>query len=203
MGRLASGVAMPAHYCEKALPPVSSGDRISAAGRLRRERLLDRAVDDEGDLVEALMVWLSMPSASSTGRIVRQTIAWPRLNSPSVPRSETIISSGIWHGTTSEASDVGERRKAARLHQHGAAQARHPGAGDDADRLLLARRREGGEEAVLVHALDQAASAPGPARKGRAGRRSASASRARPRARASARRRPRSSAPPLPCRASE
>ena len=83
-----------------------------------------------------------MPSESSTGRMVLRTMAWPRLNSPSVPRSDTNISAGIWHGTTSEASTFGDGGEARGLHQHGAAHAAHPGAGDDADRLLLAR---GGE----------------------------------------------------------
>ena len=41
------------------------------------------------------------------------------------------------------------------LHQHRAAQAAHPGAGDDADRLLLARRGKGREEIVRVQRLDQ------------------------------------------------
>jgi hypothetical protein len=36
-----------------------------------------------------------MPSVSSTGRIVRHTIAWPSWWSPSVPRSEISISSGM------------------------------------------------------------------------------------------------------------
>ena len=39
--------------------------------------------------------------------MVLHTMAWPRLNSPSVPRSDTKISAGIWHGTTSEASAFG------------------------------------------------------------------------------------------------
>ena len=52
-------------------------------------------------------VWCSIPSAASTGRIVRHTIACPMLNSPSVPRSEISITSGIWYGTASEASALG------------------------------------------------------------------------------------------------
>ncbi len=39
--------------------------------------------------------------------MVLHTMAWPRLNSPSVPRSDTKISAGIWLGTTSEASALG------------------------------------------------------------------------------------------------
>ena len=39
--------------------------------------------------------------------MVLQTIACPRLNSPSVPRSETKMSAGICDGTTSEASAFG------------------------------------------------------------------------------------------------
>ena len=74
--------------------------------------------------------------------MVRHTSACPRLNSPSVPRSDTNSSTGIWYGTTSEASAFGERGEAAGLHQHRAAHAAHPGAGDDADRFLLARRGE-------------------------------------------------------------
>ena len=87
--------------------------------------------------------------------MVLHTMAWPRLNSPSVPRSDTKISAGIWLGTTSEASAFGMVAKPRGLHQHRAAHAAHPGAGDDADRLLLARAGEGGEEGVLVQRLDQ------------------------------------------------
>src|SRR5665213_2602769 len=54
-----------------------------------------------------VMVWVSTPSESSTGRMVLHTMAWPRLNSPSVPRSDTKISAGICDGTTSEASAFG------------------------------------------------------------------------------------------------
>ena len=53
------------------------------------------------------MVMFSTASESSTGRMVLHTMAWPRLNSPSVPRSDTKISAGIWLGTTSEASALG------------------------------------------------------------------------------------------------
>src|ERR1700752_4664944 len=38
--------------------------------------------------------------------MVRHTSDWPRLNSPSVPRSETNMISGICEGTTSEASTL-------------------------------------------------------------------------------------------------
>ena len=87
--------------------------------------------------------------------MVLHTMAWPRLNSPSVPRSDTKISAGIWLGTTSEASAFGMVPKPRGLHQHRAAHAAHPGAGDDAERFLLARAGEGGEEIVGVQRLDQ------------------------------------------------
>ena len=45
--------------------------------------------------------------------------------------------------------------EAAGLHQHAAAQARHPGAGDDADRLVLAGGDQRGEILVVDRALDQ------------------------------------------------
>ena len=41
---------------------------------------------------------------------------------------------------------VGDGGEARGLHQHGAAHAAHPGAGDDADRLFLARAGKGGED---------------------------------------------------------
>ena len=41
---------------------------------------------------------------SSVGRIVRATVTWPMLNSPSVPRSETTRIAGIRYGTISDAS---------------------------------------------------------------------------------------------------
>ena len=44
-------------------------------------------------------VWCSMPMESRIGRMVRQTIAWPGLNSPSVPRSLTTITTGTWQAT--------------------------------------------------------------------------------------------------------
>ena len=50
------------------------------------------------------MVWFTIASESSTGRMVRFTIAWPRLNSSITPRSEIIISTRIWDATGSEAS---------------------------------------------------------------------------------------------------
>src|SRR3982750_1212845 len=34
--------------------------------------------------------------ASSVGRMVRETRTWPTLNSPSVPRSDTMRTAGIW-----------------------------------------------------------------------------------------------------------
>ena len=70
--------------------------------------------------------------------MVRFTIAWPRLNSPITPRSEIIISTGIWNAHRQRGEHVRERGEAGGLHQHDAAHARHPGAGHDADRLLLA-----------------------------------------------------------------
>ena len=87
--------------------------------------------------------------------MVRHTIAWPRLNSPSMPRSETKISAGIWQGTDQRGERVRDRAEAGGLHQHRRAQAAHPGAGDDADRLLLARARERGEVVVGMQRLDQ------------------------------------------------
>jgi len=45
---------------------------------------------------------------------------------------------------------VCQRRKAAGLHQHGAAHAAHPRAGDDADRFLFARGRKCREERIGV-----------------------------------------------------
>ena len=51
-----------------------------------------------------VIVWFSIARQSSTGRMVRATSIWPMLNSPSVPRSDTIIIVGIWKGTDSDAS---------------------------------------------------------------------------------------------------
>ena len=50
---------------------------------------------------------------------------------------------------------VGDGGEAGGLHQHDAAHAAHPGAGDDADRLLLARAWRSGEERVGVQRRDQ------------------------------------------------
>ena len=87
--------------------------------------------------------------------MVLHTMAWPRLNSPSVPRSDTKISAGIWLGTTSEASAFGMVAKPEVCISTARAHAAHPGAGDDADRLLFACARERGEESVGVQRLDQ------------------------------------------------
>ena len=43
--------------------------------------------------------------------MVRATSDWPMLNSPSVPRSDTIISTGIWNGTDSDAIAFGSVAK--------------------------------------------------------------------------------------------
>ncbi len=43
--------------------------------------------------------------------MVRQTIAWPGLNSPSVPRSDTTITSGTWQATARLASTFGSVAK--------------------------------------------------------------------------------------------
>src|SRR6185437_5412094 len=52
---------------------------------------------------------------------------------------------------------VRQSGKTAGLHQHNAAPPAKPGAGGDAERLLLSRAGEGGEERIGLHAIDQGA----------------------------------------------
>src|SRR5664279_2673057 len=82
------------------LPPVSSGERMKVTGAcVATACLIERSIMKASSSWR-VMVWVSTPSESSTGRMVLHTMACPRLNSPSVPRSETKSSAGIWHGTT-------------------------------------------------------------------------------------------------------
>src|SRR6185312_4640691 len=91
----------------KTLPPVNSGERMKATGAcVATACLIDRSAM-KPRWSSWVMVWFSTASESSTGRMVLHTMACPRLNSPSVPRSETKISAGICDGTTSEASALG------------------------------------------------------------------------------------------------
>jgi hypothetical protein len=69
-----------------------------------------------------------------------------------VPHSETIVRSGIWQA---RASAFCKGSEAGGLHHHDAAHPAQPGAGDDADRLLLARGREGREERIGLDRGDQ------------------------------------------------
>src|SRR6185312_7672593 len=94
-------------HAANTLPPVRSGDRMKVTGACVAMACLIERSTMKASSSWRVMVCVSMPSASSTGRIVRQTIAWPRLNSPSVPRSETKISAGICDGHTSEATAFG------------------------------------------------------------------------------------------------
>ena len=137
------------------LPPVSSGDRISATGAWVATACLMVRSAMNSNSSSRVMVWCSIASESSTGRMVRQTSAWPILNSPSVPRSETSMSSGIWNGTASEASTLASVAKPEVCISTMPRTSAHPGAGDDADGLFLARGGKGGEEGVGVQVLDQ------------------------------------------------
>src|SRR6185312_3986065 len=94
-------------HAAKTLPPVNSGDRMKVTGAcVARACLIARSTMKASSSCR-VTVCVSMPSESSTGRMVRQTSAWPRLNSPSVPRSDTKMSAGIWYGQTSEAIAFG------------------------------------------------------------------------------------------------
>ena len=84
--------------------------------------------------------------------MVRHTIACPMLNSPSVPRSEITIIGGIWIRHASEASALASVAKPLVCISTTPRMPAHPGAGDDADRLLLARGVDRGEVLVGVHA---------------------------------------------------
>ncbi len=89
--------------------------------------------------------------------MVRATMAWPMLNSPSVPRSETIISTGIWNGTGRDASTFGKVAKPlvciSTMPRMPPIQAPET----MPDGLFLARGGEGGEERIGVDRLDQRA----------------------------------------------
>src|SRR6185437_3604406 len=89
------------------LPPVKSGDRMKATGACVATACLIERSMMKASSSWRVTVWCSTPSESSTGRMVLHTMAWPRLNSPSVPRSDTKMSAGICDGTTSEASAFG------------------------------------------------------------------------------------------------
>ena len=49
-----------------------------------------------GMVASSANVWCVTAMESKVGRNVRATVAWPVLNSPSVPRSETTMIAGIW-----------------------------------------------------------------------------------------------------------
>src|SRR5215471_10148100 len=89
------------------LPPVSNGDRMKVTGACVATACLIERSTVKASSSWRVTVTFSTASELRTGRIVLYTRAWPRLNSPSVPRSDTNISAGICEGTTSEASALG------------------------------------------------------------------------------------------------
>ena len=88
----------------RSLAYMLATQRVAKAWRMVRSAM--KAASSRRD-----SVWCSIPMLSRIGRMVRQTIAWPGLNSPSVPRSLTSISTGIWLATTSEARTFGSVAK--------------------------------------------------------------------------------------------
>src|ERR1700733_10234107 len=123
--------------------------------RLCRDRLLDRSVDDELEFVEpgrGVMLHRQRVEHRPHGA------AHQRL-----PVIEFAERAALGHqhnqrnliGQGQRGQHVCECRKAAGLHQHGAAHAAHPGARDDADRLLFAGGRKCRKERVGVKFPDQ------------------------------------------------
>src|SRR5262249_18014714 len=64
-------------HLSKTLPPVRSGERISATGAcVVTACLMERSAMNSSSS-SRVMVWCSIASESSTGRMVRHTSAWP------------------------------------------------------------------------------------------------------------------------------
>src|SRR4029079_11959676 len=64
-------------HLSKVLPPVSSGERISATGAcVVRACLIERSTMNSNSS-SRVQVWCSIASESSTGRMVRHTSDWP------------------------------------------------------------------------------------------------------------------------------
>src|SRR5207302_6330103 len=80
LGVAGRGVGCGAHaiaHLSNTLPPVSSGERISATGAcVVMACLIDRSTMNSNSS-RRVAVWCSMASESSTGRMVRQTSDWP------------------------------------------------------------------------------------------------------------------------------
>src|ERR1700727_3170348 len=73
IGGLTHGIA----HLSNTLPPVNSGDKISATGAcVVIACLIDRSTMNSNSS-SRVAVWCSMASASSTGRMVRHTSDWP------------------------------------------------------------------------------------------------------------------------------
>src|SRR5206468_10548893 len=64
-------------HLSKTLPPVSSGERISATGACVVMACLIERSTMNSNSSSRVQVWCSMASESSTGRMVRQTSDWP------------------------------------------------------------------------------------------------------------------------------
>src|SRR5204863_9985784 len=80
LGVAGRGVCFLVHalaHLSNTLPPVNSGDRISATGAwVVMACLIDRSAMNSNSS-SRVTVWCSIASDSSTGRIVRQPSAWP------------------------------------------------------------------------------------------------------------------------------
>src|SRR6202012_2510658 len=72
-----SGLVHGSAHLSNTLPPVRSGDRISATGAcVVMACLIDRSTMNSNSS-SRVTVWCSIASESSTGRMVRQTSDWP------------------------------------------------------------------------------------------------------------------------------
>src|SRR5450755_499549 len=136
-----------------------------AAGQQRREdeddrglcrhRLLDRAVDYEGELVLARdrMIFDAERIDNRPHGLAHHGLAEIELAKRAALGDEDQRRNLARHHQRGERIRNGA--EAAGLHQHGAAQPAHPGAGHDADGFFLARRGENGEKRIIVQRLDQ------------------------------------------------
>src|SRR5260370_689717 len=123
--------------------------------RLGRHSLLDRAVDDEFELVMA-----RDGVGFDSERLKHRThgAAYQRLTEIEfAERAALRYEHDSWNlvGHDERRQYVWYRAESRGLHQHSPAPSAHPGAGHDAERLLLARGRKRKEVGVGVQVLDE------------------------------------------------